>query len=100
MILPRQSGILLHPTSLPGRSGIGSLGPAAYQFVDFLAETGQSLWQVLPLGPTAYGDSPYQSFSAFAGNPLLISLEVLIEDGLIAESEATGTGAFVPGSVD
>ncbi len=100
MILPRQSGILLHPTSLPGRSGIGSLGPAAYQFVDFLADTGQSLWQVLPLGPTAYGDSPYQSFSAFAGNPLLISLEVLAEEGLLEPGDLDQRPSFPASQVD
>ena len=75
MTFPRSSGILLHPTSLPGRFGIGDLGPEAYGFVDFLAAAGQRIWQVLPLGPTGYGDSPYQLFSAFAGNPLLISLD-------------------------
>ena len=69
----RTSGILLHPTSLPGPHGIGELGPEATAFLDFLQETGQGLWQVLPLGPTGYGDSPYQCFSAFAGNPLLVS---------------------------
>ncbi len=68
----RLAGILLHPTSLPGRHGIGELGAEATTFLDFLAETGQRLWQVLPLGPTGYGDSPYQCFSAFAGNPLLV----------------------------
>lgn len=73
----RSSGILLHPTSLPGPSGIGDLGAGARRFVDYLADAGQSLWQVLPLGPTGFGDSPYQCFSARAGNPLLISLETL-----------------------
>jgi len=77
----RTSGILLHPTSLPGPYGIGDLGPGAYCFVDFLAAAGQGLWQMLPLGPTGYGDSPYQCLSAFAGNPLLISPELLLEDG-------------------
>src|SRR5215813_1734962 len=81
---PRSSGILLHPTSLPTRFGIGDFGPAAYHFTDFLARAGQSLWQVLPLGPTGYGDSPYQSFSAFAGNPLLISVEQLADEGLLS----------------
>ncbi|MFN3373891.1 MAG: 4-alpha-glucanotransferase, partial [Chloroflexus sp.] len=75
MQLPRASGILLHPSSLPGPWGIGDLGPMAYRFVDFLAAAGQTLWQVLPLGPTGYGDSPYQCFSAFAGNPLLINID-------------------------
>ena len=81
MRFPRSSGILLHPTSLPGPFGIGDLGPAALRFADFLADSGQTLWQVLPLGPTGYGDSPYQCFSALAGNPLLISPERLAEQG-------------------
>src|SRR5215469_6403766 len=71
----RASGILLHITSLPSRFGIGDLGPEAYRFADWLAEAGQHIWQVLPLGPVGYGESPYQLYSAFAGNPLLISLE-------------------------
>ncbi len=79
----RTSGILLHPTSLPGPFGIGDLGPAAYRFVDFLADSGQGLWQVLPLGPTGYRDSPYQCTSAFAGNPLLIAPELLLEWGWV-----------------
>jgi 4-alpha-glucanotransferase len=74
MALPRSAGILLHPTSLPGVNGIGELGREAYVFLDFLKTTGITLWQVLPLGPTGYGDSPYQCFSAFAGNPLLIEV--------------------------
>jgi len=87
MSFPRASGILLHPTSLPGRYGVGDMGQAAYEFVDFLEETGQSLWQVLPLGPTGYGDSPYQCFSAFAGNPLLINLDALVSENLLDESD-------------
>jgi len=83
MNFPRSSGILLHPTSLPGPNGIGELGPEAYRFADFLRDSGQRIWQVLPLGPTGYGDSPYQCFSAFAGNPLLISLDVLVERGYL-----------------
>ncbi len=75
--MPRSSGILLHPTSLPGPHGIGDLGPAAFRFADWLSAAGQKLWQVLPLGPTGYGESPYQLFSAFAGNPLLLSLDLL-----------------------
>ena len=84
MSFPRSSGILLHPTSLPGPFGIGDFGPAAYEFADFLASAGQSIWQMLPLGPTGYGDSPYQCFSAFAGNPMLISLPALVDQGLLA----------------
>ncbi|MEJ7709952.1 MAG: 4-alpha-glucanotransferase [Pyrinomonadaceae bacterium] len=87
MKFPRSSGILLHPTSLPGRYGIGDLGHEAYAFVDFLVNSGQSLWQVLPLGPTGYGDSPYQCFSAFAGNTLLISPQLLVEDQLLASHD-------------
>lgn len=84
MSFERSSGILLHPTCLPGRFGIGDLGPAAYEFVDFLARSGQKIWQILPLGPTGYEHSPYiMNFSAFAGNPLLISLEALAEEGLL-----------------
>jgi len=83
----RSAGILLHPTSLPGNYGIGDIGENAFKFVDFLKHSGQKLWQVFPLGPTGYGDSPYQCFSAFAGNPLLISLELLVEDGLLSKSD-------------
>ena len=79
----RSSGILLHPTSLPGRFGIGDLGPTAYTWIDQLVRARQKWWQILPLGPTGYGDSPYQCFSAFAGNPLLISPELLVKDGLL-----------------
>ncbi len=87
MRFPRSSGILLHPTSLPGRFGIGDLGPEAYRFADWLAGASLRIWQVLPLGPTGYGDSPYQLFSAFAGNPLLISLEQLAEQGYLSIRE-------------
>jgi 4-alpha-glucanotransferase len=83
MKFARASGILLHPTSLPGRFGIGDLGPQAFEWVDQLVAAGQTYWQVLPLGPTGYGDSPYQCFSAFAGNTLLVSPENLLDDGLI-----------------
>ncbi|MFN3267017.1 MAG: 4-alpha-glucanotransferase [Deinococcales bacterium] len=79
----RSSGVLLHPSSFPGRHGIGSLGAAAFEWIDWLASAGQKLWQVLPLGHTGYGDSPYQSFGAFAGNPLLIDLELLEKDGFL-----------------
>ena len=87
MKFPRCSGILLPLTSLPGRFGIGDLGPSAYEFADFLSAAGQTLWQVLPLNPTGYGDSPYQYFSAFAGNPLLLSLERLRDQGLLQVSD-------------
>ncbi|NTW01460.1 MAG: 4-alpha-glucanotransferase, partial [Oscillochloris sp.] len=93
MHFTRSSGILLHPTSLPGPWGIGDLGAAAYRFVDFLAAAGQRLWQVLPLGPTGYGDSPYQCFSAFAGNPLLVSLDDLIDRGLLNQAEVETAAA-------
>ncbi len=96
----RMSGILLHPTSLPGRYGIGSMNQAAYDWVDFLERTRQSLWQVLPLGPTGYGDSPYQSFSTFAGNPYLISLEDLVGDGLLERSVLDEAPAFPDHAVD
>src|SRR6516165_11139389 len=86
----RSAGILLHPTSLPGPCGIGDLGPAAYAWVDALARARQSWWQVLPLGPTGYGDSPYQSFSAFAGNANLISPDALAQDGLLEQADLAG----------
>ena len=87
MIFPRCSGILLHVSSLPGRHGIGDFGNSAHEFVDFLAASGQKIWQVLPLSPTGYGDSPYQCFSAFAGNPLFIDLEGLREGGLLSAQD-------------
>ncbi len=87
MKFPRGSGILLHPTSLPGRFGIGDLGPTAFHFVDQLAETKQTYWQMLPLGPTGWGDSPYSAYSAFAGNTLLISPEQLVEDDLLDKAD-------------
>jgi len=95
MSFPRASGILLHPTSLPSRGGIGDFGPSAYAFADFLASARQGLWQVLPLGPLGFGDSPYSSTSAFAGNPLLISLERLADRGWIdhAHLDALTAGA-------
>src|SRR5215212_6871742 len=93
----RLSGILLHPTSLPGPYGIGDLGPEAYKFVDFLVAAGQSLWQVLPLGPTGYGDSPYACYSAFAGNTLLVSPEQLIKEGLL---DAVPAAAAASNKVD
>lgn len=90
MAIPRSSGVLLHPTSLPGRFGLGDLGGEAFAFVDFLAAAGQSWWQILPLGPTGYGHSPYSAYSAFAGNPLLISLERLVECGELEAADIGG----------
>lgn len=100
MKFERASGILIHPTSLPGPYGIGDLGPTAYHWVDWLAGSGCKLWQVLPLGPTGYGDSPYQCFSAFAGNPYLISPELLVRDGLLTPDDLAGDQGFDPGKVD
>jgi 4-alpha-glucanotransferase len=96
----RVSGILLHPTSLPGPFGIGELGPQAIAFLDFLRDSGQRLWQVLPLGPTGYGDSPYQCFSAFAGNPLLVSLDELNRAGLVSPEDLARSPDFPERAVD
>src|SRR4051794_32205128 len=85
-LLSRSAGVLLHPTSLPGPFGIGDLGPTAYRWVETLAAMRQSWWQVLPLGPTGAGDSPYQSYSAFAGNVNLLSPELLERDGLVTST--------------
>lgn len=97
---PRASGILLHPTSLPGSFGIGDLGREAYAFIDFLIASKQRLWQVLPLGPTGFGDSPYQCFSAFAGNTLLISPQELIQAGLLSEHDVSDPPRLPAGRVD
>lgn len=86
----RETGILLHISSLPSKYGIGTLGEEAYKFVDFLKTTNQQYWQVLPIGPTSYGDSPYQTFSAFAGNPYFIDLEILKNEGLLTEDDLKG----------
>ena len=83
----RESGILMPVASLPGPFGIGTLGKGAYDFVDFLARAGQHVWQILPLSPTGFGDSPYQSCSAFAGNPWLIDPELLVQEGLLEEAD-------------
>ena len=83
----RAAGILLAVSSLPSKYGIGCFDEAAYHFVDWLKEAGQTYWQILPVGPTSYGDSPYQSFSTFAGNPYFISLDALIEEGVLTREE-------------
>src|SRR5262245_7917655 len=95
----RSAGVLLHPTSLPGRYGIGDLGPMAFAWVEALARAKQTWWQILPLGPTGYGDSPYQSYSAFAGNPNLVSPDALVKDGLIAPGDIADVH-FAAGAVD
>jgi len=96
----RASGILLHPTSLPGPDGIGDLGPEAFRWIDFLSRAGCQFWQVLPLGPTGYGDSPYQCFSAFAGNPYIISATALLDQGLLSRSDLTDRPDFPLEKVD
>ncbi len=110
MAFKRSSGILLHPTSLPGPYGIGDLGPQAFRFVDWLSSTGCKIWQILPLGPTGYGDSPYQCFSAFAGNPYLISPDDLLAENLVTEEDLVELkelpaskvdfGLFIPKKLD
>jgi 4-alpha-glucanotransferase len=94
MEFTRSSGILLHPTSLPGRFGIGDFGDEAYRFIDFMSEGGQTLWQILPLGPPTFGNSPYQCFSAFAGNTLMISPERLVEIGLLSKEDLADAPKF------
>jgi 4-alpha-glucanotransferase len=96
----RRSGVLLHPTSLPGPHGVGDLGPRAFEFLDWLQEAGQALWQVLPLGPTALGNSPYTAASAFAGSPALLSPELLVEDGVLSAGDLADAPSFTPGRVD
>lgn len=100
MKLERTAGVLLHPTSLPSKYGIGDLGEEAYRFLDFLAAGKQSVWQVLPLGPTGYGDSPYQCFSAFAGNPLLVSPDELVKLGFLSPSDVANIPNYDPKSID
>ncbi|MEH2416770.1 4-alpha-glucanotransferase [Nostoc sp.] len=100
MPFPRSSGILLHPTSFPSRFGIGDLGLEAYRFIDFLKESHQQYWQVLPLGPTGYGNSPYMCYSAMAGNPLLINPEKLLDEGLLAEEDFANLPGFPVEKVD
>ncbi|OGV47270.1 MAG: 4-alpha-glucanotransferase [Lentisphaerae bacterium GWF2_57_35] len=100
MNFDRASGVLLHPTSLPGAYGIGEIGPEAYAFVEKLKEMGQGLWQILPLGPTSYGDSPYQSLSTFAGNPLWISFDLLLKEKLLTKSQLKSYPVFPSDGVD
>ncbi|NQS92009.1 MAG: 4-alpha-glucanotransferase [Chloroflexi bacterium] len=100
MDFTRASGILLHPTSLPGPYGIGDLGPQARKWIDFLADSGTGLWQILPLGPTGYGDSPYQTFSTFAGNPYLISPDDLLRDGLLHVDDLVNHPDFQTNTVE
>ena len=99
-LFPRCSGILLHLTSLPGPHGIGDLGEAAYRFVDWLEQAGQIVCQILPLGPTGFGDSPYQTFSAFAGNPLLISLDQLVQENWLCTEDLADAPDFPADRVD
>ena len=98
--MTRSSGILLHPTSLPSPFGIGDLGEDAYKFIDFLHEAQQKYWQILPLGPTGYGNSPYMCYSAIAGNPLLISPVKLLDDGLLAPADLENLPTFPTHRVD
>lgn len=100
MKFERSAGILLHPTSLPSKYGIGDLGKDAFYFIDFLAAAKQTIWQVFPLGPTGYGDSPYQCFSAFAGNPLLISPDLLAEEGLLSQHDLENIPHSDPNKID
>jgi 4-alpha-glucanotransferase len=100
MKLTRSSGVILHPSSFPGPDGIGDLGPEAYRWIDFLSAAGCSLWQVLPLGPTGYGDSPYQCFSAFAGNPYLVSPVMLLDQKLLSTKDLADRPSFPEKTVD
>ena len=100
MLFPRSSGILLHPTSFPSRFGMGDMGIEAYRFIDFLVESDQQYWQVLPLGPTGYGNSPYSCYSAMAGNPLLINPELLRDDQLLADEDFANLPEFPLDYVD
>src|SRR5215469_14604376 len=98
MISERLAGIILHPTSLPSSGGIGDLGPEAYAFVDFLEKAGQGIWQILPLSPPGLGNSPYSAISAFAGNPLLVSLERLADRGWISHADVSANDS--QGTID
>ena len=100
MLDSRASGILLHPTSLPSRYGIGDLGESAFEFIDFLAESHQQVWQILPIGPTGYGNSPYLSYSALAGNPMLISPSKLRNQGLLTDEDLNSLPEYPLDRVD
>ena len=100
IVLERASGILMHPLSLPGDEGAGVLGREAFAFIDWLVSAGQKIWQILPLGPTGYGDSPYASFSVFAGNPYMISVRTLIEEGDVTKEECEPIFRIPPGRVE
>ena len=93
-VFKRNAGILMAISSLPSPYGIGTLGKEAYEFIDFVRDTNHKYWQVLPVGPTTYGDSPYQPYSAFAGNPYFVDLDTLIEDGLLLKSEVIAVALF------
>jgi 4-alpha-glucanotransferase len=96
----RTSGVLLHLSCLPSETGIGNLGAGAHRYIDFMAAAGLQIWQICPLGPTGYGDSPYQCFSAFAGNPYFIDLDPLVKDGLLHEDELEPLNALPKDHVD
>ena len=96
----RSSGVLLHPTSLPGPYGVGDLGPEAHRFADFLGAAAQGFWQMLPVGPTGFGNSPYSALSTFAGNPLLLSPDLLVEDGLLEPAALAASPRFPEGRAD
>ena len=98
--MERLSGILIHPTSFPGKYGCGDLGDGAYKVIDTLKAAGQKILQILPLGPTGFGDSPYQAFSAFAGTPYIISFDKLIADGYLTEEDLSDYPTFDPAKVD
>jgi 4-alpha-glucanotransferase len=100
MLFEKRAGILLHISSLPGKFGIGDIGNEAFKFIDFLVETGHRYWQILPLGPTSYSNSPYTSLSAFAGNPNLISIELLLDEGFLEEKDLSELPSFTNDKID
>ena len=100
MLFPRSSGILLHPTSFPSRFGVGDMGIEAYKFIDFLVESDQQYWQILPLGPTGYGNSPYSCYSAMAGNPMMLSLEIMRDEQLLCDEDLDSVPEFALDTVE